>query len=273
MPSQPIPPAAQTRFFDALAAALVVGLLVAVIVGLAGIQGPGWFTGGQVTVVGGLALFVVAAVLFIHIATVRRTLEGVRILLANELEHAGQQERGAQPTIAQGEAAPVPEQPSSSPSAGQAATLSAEEEKQHVITIEGIGERMATRLNHNGIITIPQLLRADPEQVAKQIDAMPLVVREWQWMGDMMRVKGVGPQTAELLVRCGIHSVEDLAAAKPEDIVAESQRLKQSRKVRITGSEVGIGGAKRWIDGAKQQVGAGVALRDRGGPEAVTPAH
>ncbi len=267
------PPAARTTYFDALATALVVGLILAVVIGLAGITGPGLFTAAEAALAGGVALFVLAAILFIHIATVRRTLEGVRMMIT---DHAANVEAGvpvapvAEPVVAPADtvaraaepmavAVPVavPEvvaEPAVPVGVPTAPTMTAAEEKQHVITIEGIGEVMATRLNRIGVITIPQLLRADPAAIAKQIDAMPLVVREWQWMGQLMSVKGIGPQTAELLVRCGVHSIEDLAIAKPDDIVAEAQRLKETRKVRITGTEVGPAGAKRWIEAAKAQV-------------------
>jgi predicted flap endonuclease-1-like 5' DNA nuclease len=126
------------------------------------------------------------------------------------------------------------------------------EEKHHVIEIEGIGPAFATRLNANGVITIPQLLAANPEQIGPAIDAMPDLVREWQSMATLMRLKGVGPQSAEVLVRAGIRNIPQLAAEDAEALSAKVKDAERGRKVRIQGLDVTPGVAKRWIDAARK---------------------
>ncbi len=125
------------------------------------------------------------------------------------------------------------------------------EEKQHVIIIEGIGEKFASRLNANGIITIPQLIKAPLKDIAKFADVTEELGRQWQAMGALMQLSGIGPQFAELLVRAGITSPKDLAAQNAEDLVARIHTLEAGRKTAIQKADVGVGRAKRWIEAAK----------------------
>ena len=130
--------------------------------------------------------------------------------------------------------------------------IAAGEERHHVIAIEGIGPAYATRLNAQGVITVQQLLAANPEEVGPAIDVMPDQVREWQSMATLMRIKGVGPQAAEVLVKAGIRSVPHLAAEDAEALSAKIRDLERGRKVRIQGLDVSPGVAKRWIDAARK---------------------
>lgn len=133
-----------------------------------------------------------------------------------------------------------------------AITFAPGEEKQHIIAIEGIGATFASRLNAQGIITIPQLLAAKPDQIGPAIDVMPDLVREWQSMATLMRLKGVGPQSAEVLVKAGIRSIPQLAAEDPEALSVKVKEAERGRKVRIQGLDVTAGVAKRWIDAARK---------------------
>lgn len=135
---------------------------------------------------------------------------------------------------------------------GQKIVIPPGEEKEHILKIEGIGEAFAARLHAQGVITIPQLLAVDAQGMAAKIDATPELVAEWQAMGQLLRVKGIGPQTAEVLVRAGIRSVKQLAAEDPEALSAKCRDVERGRKSRIQGTDVSAGVAKRWIDAARQ---------------------
>ena len=58
------------------------------------------------------------------------------------------------------------------------------EESQHVILLEGIGNKYAARLNAIGIISIPQLVEARASDVAAQLQVEQGLIEEWQGMGD-----------------------------------------------------------------------------------------
>lgn len=131
--------------------------------------------------------------------------------------------------------------------------LTEKDEKEHVLTIEGIGTKYAARLNQIGIISIPQLMKADAETVAGKIDAMPGLVEEWQAMGRLIQLKGVGPQYAEVLVKAGIRTVEELATTDAHRLATKITALEKDRKVRIQGGTITDAVAQRWIDAAARR--------------------
>jgi predicted flap endonuclease-1-like 5' DNA nuclease len=132
------------------------------------------------------------------------------------------------------------------------ARMSPQDEKQHIFAIEGIGPAYATRLNAHGVITIPQLIAVDADKVGNAIGATPELVKEWQAMAALLRLKGVGPQYAEVLVRAGITSVKQLAAETPESVSQKIRDVEKGRKSRIQGGEVTPAVALRWIDAARE---------------------
>ncbi len=126
------------------------------------------------------------------------------------------------------------------------------EEKQHIMEIEGIGKVYASRLNAQGVITIPQLLAVNADNIASTIDATPELVAEWQAMAKLLRLKGIGPQSAEVLVRAGIRSVQQLAAEDSTALSNKIRELEKTRKIRIQGLDITPVVAKRWIETARK---------------------
>lgn len=130
----------------------------------------------------------------------------------------------------------------------------ANEEDQHVLLIEGIGEKYAARLNAWGIITIPQLLAAEPGRIAKCAQCTQELAREWQSMGLLMQVKGIGAQYAEILVMAGIKTVAELAQSDPERLLARIDAIEESRKVRVLKTDLKAGHVRKFIQGAKEHL-------------------
>jgi len=126
------------------------------------------------------------------------------------------------------------------------------EEKQHIIAIEGIGPAYASRLNAQGVITIPQLVAVDANQIGNLIGATPELVKQWQAMAQLMRLKGVGAQSAEVLVVAGILSTAQLAAETAESVARKVADAERGRKTRIQGQTVTPAVAQRWIDAARK---------------------
>jgi len=82
--------------------------------------------------------------------------------------------------------------------------------------IEGIGEGFSRRLHADGIDTTEKLLEhcTNEDGIAKVCQCVDLdadTVRNWGTMADLMRIKGLGGQWAELMWRAGVTSVQDLA--------------------------------------------------------------
>jgi predicted flap endonuclease-1-like 5' DNA nuclease len=122
----------------------------------------------------------------------------------------------------------------------------------NVIDIEGIGPVFAEKLGKQGISTIAELRRADAATLAQRIDAPENTVRQWQSMGELMGVKGIGPQYAELLVRSGVESVAALRKTDPKKLLAAIETTNEGRQVAIQGNPVGPKLVKGWIGAAKK---------------------
>ncbi len=134
------------------------------------------------------------------------------------------------------------------------AQLSRSEEGQHVILLDGLGERFASRLNNHGIITVPQLLAADVGRVSAAVGVPAAKVEEWQAMGRFMQVRGVTPQAAGGLVRGGVRTVAELARAKPAAVVANLQASADTRRRWPGVEQLTEADAARWVQGAKQRL-------------------
>lgn len=126
------------------------------------------------------------------------------------------------------------------------------EESQHVLLLEGIGSKYAARLNAAGIITIPQLVEAKAADVAARLQVEPGLVEEWQGMGRLLPLSGIGPQSAELLARAGIRSVQQLAAQDPLDLSLKCKALVAGKKVKLANIDVTPALAKKWIEAARE---------------------
>jgi predicted flap endonuclease-1-like 5' DNA nuclease len=126
------------------------------------------------------------------------------------------------------------------------------EESQHVLLLEGIGNKYAARLNAVGIITIPQLVEARAGDLAAQLQVEPGLVEEWQAMGRLLPLSGIGPQAAELLARVGVRSVQQLAAYDPLDLSLKCRDFQAGKKVKVTGLDVTPALAKKWIEAARE---------------------
>lgn len=132
-----------------------------------------------------------------------------------------------------------------------AAALPAHEEDQHILLIEGIGTKYASRLNYNGIITQPQLVRADARAIAKHAGCTTELAEEWQGNARLMEVKGIGPQFAEILAMAGLRTVEQLANSNPEELLAKVDAIEERRKVRVLKTDVKLHHIEKFIKAAQ----------------------
>lgn len=83
-----------------------------------------------------------------------------------------------------------------------------------IIDIEGIGEVYAEKLKAAGLTSAEQLLEscATPKQrkaLAESTEISPKLILKWANHADLFRVKGIGPQFAELLEAAGVDTVKE----------------------------------------------------------------
>ena len=92
-----------------------------------------------------------------------------------------------------------------------------------IIDIEGVGEVYAQKLIEVGIIKVDQLLErcAGPkgrQELAEQTGISDKLILRWTNHADLFRIKGVGPQFAELLEAAGVDTVKEFRHRVPENL-------------------------------------------------------
>ena len=96
-----------------------------------------------------------------------------------------------------------------------------------IIDIEGVGEVYAAKLTAVGIEKVEQLLEkcaapAGRKALAEQTGIADGLILKWANHADLFRIKGVGPQFAELLEASG---VEELKHRVPENLQAKLEEV------------------------------------------------
>jgi predicted flap endonuclease-1-like 5' DNA nuclease len=214
-------------FYGVLAMFLVLGLAVAVLLARRDVQGPGLFSQDQAIMGLALSLLVVVLILIIllvRMATLHRQMREIREVHERMVRLE-----------------PAPSAEVAGGSGGD------------VIDIEGIGPVYAKRLHEVGLPTIGQLVAADAGTVANSIGVEAGLVREWQAMGRLIRLRGIGPQYAEVLVRAGVRTPAALAKAKAAPLAKKINKMAAERKVRLTGAAIQAGRVQGWITAAKHK--------------------
>ncbi|HET6405518.1 MAG TPA: DUF4332 domain-containing protein [Candidatus Thermoplasmatota archaeon] len=120
-----------------------------------------------------------------------------------------------------------------------------------VIDIEGIGPHYGVLLNAANVFNTRQLWEADPEQVAATLELPVATVDKWQQMCELLAVKGIGPQYAELLVRSGVTSIPELRDAAPAALLSALAKTQLGSDVRIQGNTIGAPTVANWIRAAR----------------------
>lgn len=120
-----------------------------------------------------------------------------------------------------------------------------------VIELEGIGEVYSKALKKAGVSDTRRLWQADAETVAEAAGASQKVARRWQAQAELMALDEVGPQYAELLVRSGVTSIEELKRQDPAELLKKIERKQDELEVRIQGNPPTERRIRRWIDAAE----------------------
>ncbi len=116
--------------------------------------------------------------------------------------------------------------------------------------IEGIGAAYGAKLREAGIASTAALLKAaaDPggrRQLAEKTGIDAARILAFANMADLMRIKGVGKQFAELLEAAGVDTVKELKTRNAGNLAARLGEVNAERKLtRAVPSETMVAG---WI--------------------------
>lgn len=102
--------------------------------------------------------------------------------------------------------------------------------------IEGIGPVFAERLAAANVKTVEELLekgasRAGRKAIAEAAEIDEKKILTWVNMADLFRIKGVGPQFAELLEAAGVDTVKELRNRNAENLHTKLTEVQEEKKL------------------------------------------
>ena len=124
-----------------------------------------------------------------------------------------------------------------------------------IIDIQGIGPVYAEKLTAIGIETVDQLLEKGADAKGRQAIEEATGIRHdlvltWVNHADLFRVKGIGPQFAELLEAAGVDTVKELRNRNAANLAAKMAEVNEEKHLtRRTPVEKEI---QKFIDIAKE---------------------
>ena len=129
-------------------------------------------------------------------------------------------------------------------------------EVNKLIDVEGIGPVYAEKLKSAGAETTKDLLKlaktpADRKKLAEATGIGEHLILKWANHADLMRIKGIGGEFAELLEKVGVDTVKELAKRNADNLyeAVEKFDLTTSPIVRRKPSKKSI---QAWIRQAKR---------------------
>jgi predicted flap endonuclease-1-like 5' DNA nuclease len=121
--------------------------------------------------------------------------------------------------------------------------------------LDGLGPGFAIKMRKAGIRTTEKLLETAKSLKGRQMLAEKTEIDQKQLLCvanliDRMRIKGVGPEYAELLKAAGVNTVRELRYRNPARLAYAMAKANEERKlVRVLPSQHTV---ERWIDHAKK---------------------
>ncbi len=121
--------------------------------------------------------------------------------------------------------------------------------------IEGIGPKFARKLRKVGLKTTEGLLkraatRKDRSALAEEAGFTPEQILEWVNRADLMRVRGVGSEYADLLEHVGVDTVKELRRRNAKSLTAKMTEVNDKKRlVRRLPTESMV---NAWVEHAKE---------------------
>ena len=120
--------------------------------------------------------------------------------------------------------------------------------------IEGIGPSYAEKLASAKIANTDDLLQFCCDKKGRKSTAESTGVSEklllkWANMADLMRIKGVGRQFAEMLEAAGVDTVKELATRRPDNLAAKMAEVNEAKNLANATPAQSI--VEGWVSAAK----------------------
>ena len=124
-----------------------------------------------------------------------------------------------------------------------------------VIDIQGVGPAYAEKLGAQGIVNVDQLLEAGKtakgrKELEEKTGINGKLILKWVNHADLYRIKGVGPQFAELLEAAGVDTVKEFGHRVAANLVAKMAEVNEEKHLtKVVPTEAQV---QAMIDQAKE---------------------
>ena len=120
--------------------------------------------------------------------------------------------------------------------------------------IEGIGEVYQGKLEAAGIDSVAKLLEAGKTkkgrtELAEKAGIEEKLILEWVNHADLMRIKGVGSEYADLLEAAGVDTVVELGKRRADNLTAKMAEVNAEKK--LVRREPVLKMVEKWVAQAK----------------------
>lgn len=124
-----------------------------------------------------------------------------------------------------------------------------------ITEIEGVGESYGAKLNEAGIKDTQALLtqccdKAGRSATAEKTGISEKLLLTWANMADLMRLKGVAGQFAELMHGSGVDTVKELRTRNAENLAVKMAEVKEDKGYTKASPAASV--VQGWIDQAKE---------------------
>lgn len=125
---------------------------------------------------------------------------------------------------------------------------------RNIETIEGIGQAYAAKLLDYGIKTTDQLLekgstKKGRKTIADETGISEKLILTWVNHSDLFRIKGIGPQYADLLEAAGVDTVPELATRNAENLLAKMEEINNAKN--LVRAMPYLKQVNKWVEQAK----------------------
>jgi predicted flap endonuclease-1-like 5' DNA nuclease len=121
--------------------------------------------------------------------------------------------------------------------------------------IKGIDDAGIKQLAAAGINSIMEFIEKantakERNELSKQTNIDAKTLTEWYNRADLMRVKGIGKEFANLLEECGVDTIKELQHRVPANLHAKLKETNEAQK--ITGRTPTLENVEDWVAQAKE---------------------
>lgn len=117
--------------------------------------------------------------------------------------------------------------------------------------LEGIGSVYGDRLRSAGVHTTARLTYETSGPLSEKLGLPTRTVDQWKMMAELVKVKGIGPQYAEALVRAGIEGIAELKRRSPVKVADQINAYLDTLDINVIGHKITEKRVEGWQDAAK----------------------